>query len=225
MTPLVGSLSFGTRLHLSPTFSGHLLETAAAAQTTRPSSEGGGVLEDPRVRSQSVPVEPAEGEPSGSGGQKARERNKRAQRTFRQRQKAKAQQQEDELTVANSKIDELEEQVSSLEQLLAAESGAFEAEAPERAILLSRLVAMPIEQHLKLQAQYHACLASAVPFCGDPQSAHGRHFQAIMGEAMTLLVVFSECLPEQFLACQSINMLDGTTRRPPQAFENLKVGY
>ena len=87
MTPLVGFLSFGTRLHLSPTFSGHLLETAAAAQTTRPSSEGGGVLEDPRVRSQSVPVEPAEGEPSGSGGQKARERNKRAQRTFRQRQK------------------------------------------------------------------------------------------------------------------------------------------
>ena len=44
-----------------------------------------------------------------------------------------------------------------------------------------------------------------------------------MGEAMALLAVFSECLPEQFLACQSINMLDGTTRRPPQAFGNLEV--
>lgn len=52
---------------------------------------------------------------------------------------------------------------------------------------------------------------------------HGMHFQQVMGEAMALLVVFMECLPSQFLACQSISMLDGTTRMPPRAFEELKV--
>ena len=41
---------------------------------------------------------------------------------------ARAQQQEGELAVATSRITELEEQVSSLEQLLAADSGPFEAE-------------------------------------------------------------------------------------------------
>lgn len=74
-----------------------------------------------------------------------------------------------------------------------------------------------------MQAQYHECLATAAPFCSDPQSAHGKHFQAVMGEAMALLVVFMECLPEQFLACQSISMLDRSTQMPPQAFENVKV--
>ncbi len=74
-----------------------------------------------------------------------------------------------------------------------------------------------------LQAQYHSCLASSVAFCGDPESAHGKHFSAVMGEAMTLLTVFMEFLPDQFMACQSIHMLDGTTRMPPQAFEKLKV--
>ncbi|KAK9858389.1 hypothetical protein WJX84_009546, partial [Apatococcus fuscideae] len=95
-------------------------------------------------------------------------------------------------------------------------------QAPERAILLSRLVAMPVRQHLQLQAQYHSCLASAAPFCSDPQSAHGQHFQAVMGEGMALLAVFCECLPEQFLACQSLNMLDATTHMPPETFAALK---
>ena len=40
---------------------------------------------------------------------------------------------------------------------------------------------------------------------------------------MALLAVFAECLPEQFLACQSINMLDGVTQMPAPAFESLKV--
>ena len=40
---------------------------------------------------------------------------------------------------------------------------------------------------------------------------------------MALLAVFAECLPEQFLACQSINMLDGLTQMPTPAFESLKV--
>ena len=74
-----------------------------------------------------------------------------------------------------------------------------------------------------MQAQYHSCLASAAPFCSDPQSAHGQHFQAVMGEGMALLAVFCECLPEQFLACQSLNMLDATTHMPPETFAALKV--
>lgn len=74
-----------------------------------------------------------------------------------------------------------------------------------------------------VQAQYHACLAQAAPFCEDPQSSHSKHFQAVMGEAMALLAVFAECLPEQFLASQSINMLDGISKMPPPAFEALKV--
>ena len=40
---------------------------------------------------------------------------------------------------------------------------------------------------------------------------------------MALLAVFAECLPEHFLACQSINMLDGLTQMPAPAFESLKV--
>ncbi len=78
--------------------------------------------------------------------------------------------------------------------------------------------------YMHLQAQYQACLASAVAFCGDPQSMHSRHLQQVMGEAMVLLILFMECLPDQFMACQSISLLDGTTRMPPEAFEELKVG-
>ncbi len=44
-----------------------------------------------------------------------------------------------------------------------------------------------------------------------------------MGEAMVLLTVFMECLPDQFMACQSISLLDGTTKMPAAAFEDLKV--
>lgn len=44
-----------------------------------------------------------------------------------------------------------------------------------------------------------------------------------MGEAMALMAVFSECLPDQFLTSQGINLLDGTTRMPPEAFEGVKV--
>ncbi|KAK9834457.1 hypothetical protein WJX74_002154 [Apatococcus lobatus] len=262
-------------------------------------------------------------EPFTSGCvQKARERNKKAQRTFRQRQKAKAQQQEEELVVATSRISELEDQVATFQQLLAADlqpvggeapslqlpapgdnslaaricastcalqldthllickeqqlhqlqqkqldirtevlaarqnhmqslkpcaawegctpvpmedlySGIFHgrldlrlplanARAPDRAVSLSRLVAMPVKLHLQLQGQYHACLAKAAPFCADPNSTHGKHFQAVMGEAMALLAVFSECLPEQFMTCQSVSMLDGTTKMPQQAFDNVK---
>lgn len=40
---------------------------------------------------------------------------------------------------------------------------------------------------------------------------------------MALLLVFIECLPEEFLACQSISMVDRSTQMPPQAFENVKV--
>ena len=76
---------------------------------------------------------------------------------------------------------------------------------------------------IALQAQYHAALAQAAPFCEDAQSSHGKHFQAVMGEAMALLAVFAECLPERFLASQSINMLDGVSKMPPPAFEALKV--
>lgn len=72
------------------------------------------------------------------------------------------------------------------------------------------------------QEQYHGCLAGSAPFCNKPGSTHARHFQALMGEAMILLAVFSECKPEQFLACQSSSMLDGS-RMPPEACENLKV--
>lgn len=39
---------------------------------------------------------------------------------------------------------------------------------------------------------------------------------------MVLLAVFSECKPEQFLACQSSSMLDGS-KMPSQAWEDLKV--
>lgn len=44
-----------------------------------------------------------------------------------------------------------------------------------------------------------------------------------MGEATMLLAVFSECMPEQFLACLSTSMLDGTMRMPQQTFEDIKV--
>ncbi len=74
-----------------------------------------------------------------------------------------------------------------------------------------------------VQAQYHGCLAKAAPFCGDPESTHAKHFEAVTGEAMALLAVLSECLPEHFLACLSMNMLDGSTQMPQQAFESLKV--
>ncbi|KAK9858381.1 hypothetical protein WJX84_003691 [Apatococcus fuscideae] len=331
----MGPQSFDSGLDPTPFLGGQLPE--AAATTTRPSSAGTKrALQEIAVRSQSLPAQSAEVKRTGSAGQKTRERNKRAQQTFRQRQKARAEQQEDELNVAASRIAELEEQVSALGQLLAVDSPdlavasitqlpgespiaarirastcALQLEkhlmvvrehklissiqkagrpspahssglassypimarsdvlasrkarlqavkpceawagctpvpleqlyscilegrldlslplanrqAPESTIFLSRLVAMPVQQHLKLQASYHASLASAAPFCRDPESLHAKHFQAVMGEAMALLAVFSECLPEQFLACQSINMLDGTTRRPPQAFEDLKV--
>ena len=40
---------------------------------------------------------------------------------------------------------------------------------------------------------------------------------------MVLLAVFSECLPNQFLSSQGVNMLDGTTRMPAEAFEKVKV--
>ena len=76
---------------------------------------------------------------------------------------------------------------------------------------------------MPLQDQYHSCLASAVAFCGDQESTHAQHFRKVMGEAMTLLAVFMECLPQQFLACQSVSMLDGTTRMPPEAFQELQV--
>ena len=76
---------------------------------------------------------------------------------------------------------------------------------------------------IHMQAQYHACLSSAVAFCGDPSSAHGQHFSAVTGEAMALLAVFMECLPDQFIACQSISMLDGKTRMPDDTFEAVKV--
>ncbi|KAK9846228.1 hypothetical protein WJX84_007572 [Apatococcus fuscideae] len=315
---------------------------ASSAERTAPRTD------EIQSRAQSLPVEIAEGERGGSGTseshEKAREKNRRNQRTFRQRQKAKAQQQDEELATANSRVAELEEQVTVLQQLLAPDLGSsstgalalpapgetsLEAriqasssalqldralllvkegklqgliqqyldeggslpaslplsasllaisdqplsharfiasrkqdlqsftpgpgwdectpapmeqlysailegrldlrlplangQAPERAILLSRLVAMPAQQHMQLQAQYHACLAQAAPFCQDPQSSHSKHFQAVMGEAVALLAVFAECLPEQFLACQSVNMLDGVTKMPAPAFEALKA--
>lgn len=40
---------------------------------------------------------------------------------------------------------------------------------------------------------------------------------------MVLLAVFSECLPNQFLLSQGVNMLDGTSRMPREAFEKVKV--
>ena len=76
-----------------------------------------------------------------------------------------------------------------------------------------------------VQAQYHASIANAAAFCADPKSAHGKHLAAVMGEATVLMAVFSECLPQQFLACQSISMLDMSTQMPPQAFEKLKVAF
>ena len=76
-----------------------------------------------------------------------------------------------------------------------------------------------------MQAQYHASIANAAAFCANPESAHGKHLAAVMGEATVLMAVFSECLPQQFLACQSISMLDMSTQMPPQAFEKLKVAF
>lgn len=76
-----------------------------------------------------------------------------------------------------------------------------------------------------LQAVYHAGLASAAAFCGDLDSAHSQHFKRVMGEAVVLLIVVMECLPEDFLACQSISLLDGTSKMPPEAFEKLTVRF
>ena len=60
--------------------------------------------------------------------------------------------------------------------------------------------------------------------CADPQAAQARrHFQKLAGQAVCMMAVFCESLPEQFLSCQSISMLDGTSRMPLQAFERLKV--
>ncbi|KAK9859389.1 hypothetical protein WJX84_012025 [Apatococcus fuscideae] len=96
-------------------------------------------------------------------------------------------------------------------------------QAPEKAVVLRTLVAMPAELHLQMQAQYHATIAKAAHFCGNHESVHRKHLEAAMGEATVLLAVFSKCLPKQFLASQSVSWIDGSTRMPPEAFENLKV--
>lgn len=93
----------------------------------------------------------------------------------------------------------------------------------ERQVDEARLSGPEASALVYVQGHYHACLAKAAPFCGDPDSTHGKHFQAVTGEAMALLSVFSECLPEEFMACQSISMLDGTSQMPQQTFEDLKV--
>ena len=60
--------------------------------------------------------------------------------------------------------------------------------------------------------------------CTDPQAAQARrHFQKLAGQAICMMAVFCESVPEQFLSCQSISLLDGASRMPLQAFERLKV--
>ena len=75
-----------------------------------------------------------------------------------------------------------------------------------------------------VQAEYHAALAQSVPFCYDPRATQARRdFVKLAGQTVCMMAVFCESLPEQFLASQSINMLDGTSRMPPQAFQQLAV--
>ena len=48
-------------------------------------------------------------------------------------------------------------------------------------------------------------------------------FRAVVGEAMLLLLVFMEFLPDQFLACQGVSLLDGTTFTPSSNVHELEV--
>ena len=74
-----------------------------------------------------------------------------------------------------------------------------------------------------LQARHYAALANMASLGADPHSPRGQQFQKLTGQAICTMIVFSEYLPEQFMASQSINMLDGTMRMPPQAFRQLQV--
>ena len=76
-----------------------------------------------------------------------------------------------------------------------------------------------------MQAHYQESIANAAAFCADPESKHGKHLAAVVGEATVLMAAFSECLPQQFLACQSMSMVDMSTQMTPQAFEKLKVAF
>ena len=92
--------AFGSgRMNLSSATSGSLSLPEGPSRGTREPQAGGASsaerttrrLDDSQSRAQSLPVEIAEGERGGSGTsdthEKAREKNRRNQRTFRQRQK------------------------------------------------------------------------------------------------------------------------------------------
>ena len=89
---LAGSLSIESLLENLPNISGQLLEgPVVSLPASRPFSAAQRTnrTQEPRLRSQSLSAEFTAGEGTVRGGQKARERNKRAQQTFRQRQKVR----------------------------------------------------------------------------------------------------------------------------------------
>ncbi|KAK9858875.1 hypothetical protein WJX84_007523 [Apatococcus fuscideae] len=79
---------------------------------------------------------------------------------------------------------------------------------------------------INLQARYCSLLASTAgksPLQGHPRSEHSQQLQSIMGQVMPLLAMFMESIPEQFIASQSISLLDGTSRMSATAFDSVKA--
>lgn len=78
-----------------------------------------------------------------------------------------------------------------------------------------------------MQARYHSRFMTSTGRLPLPQSKAQpelvQQLHSIMGQVMPLLAIFMESIPEQFIASQSISMLDGTTRMSTAAFDNVKV--